>query len=97
MTIVIDTRIKKHIKGCIIGENNDVISIHLEDVEDTFHFDNELTAQDFLNTQAIERVGDKELRKGFFDYTDVEGEVHRYHINNVYRGRVTDYSEEVIK
>ncbi|MBO5373693.1 MAG: hypothetical protein J6A75_13390 [Lachnospiraceae bacterium] len=96
MAIVIDTRIKKYIKGCLIGENEDVISIHLEDVGDTFHFDDELVVQNFLNTQAIERVGDKELRKGFFDYTDAEGEIHRYHIKNVYRGRITDYEEEIV-
>ena len=37
-----------------------------------------METQEFLNKQAIERVGDPELRKGSFCYKNPEGEIHRY-------------------
>ena len=96
MSILIDKRIKKFVEGCLIGENEDVISFHLKDIDETFHFDSKVAAQDFLNKQAIERVGDPELRKGYFDYVNPEGEIHRYLIGKVQRGKIVSYIEEVI-
>lgn len=97
MSILIDKRIEKFVEGFLIGENEDVISIHLKDIDETFHFDNEVAAQDFLNKQAIERVGDLELRKEYFDYTDEEGLTHRYLLGRINRkGEIISYLEEVI-
>lgn len=96
MAILIDTRIQRFVEGCKLGENDDIISIRLIDIDETFHFDNELAAQNFLNKQTIERVGDKELRNGYFDYTDEYNTIHKYLIHNVSRGKITSYSEEVV-
>lgn len=93
MTILINTRIQRFVKGYLL-EN--IISIHLTDIDETFHFDNEVTAQEFLNRQAIERVGDKALRNGYFDYTDEYKTIHRYLINGLSRGEITSYSEQII-
>lgn len=66
MAILIDKRIQKYVEGFLYGENDEVISIHLKDIDETFWFDNEVAAQEFLNKQNVERVGDPELRKGSF-------------------------------
>lgn len=96
MAILIDTRIQRFVEGCLLGENEDIISIRLTDIDETFHFDNELVAQNFLNKQTIERVGDKELRTDYFDYTDEFGTTHRYLISKVSNGKITSYLEEVV-
>ena len=44
-----------------------------------------------------ERVGDKELRKGYFDYIDEYGDTHRYFINEVARGKILSFTEEIVK
>ena len=49
MAILIDTRIQRFVEGYLLGENNEVISIYLKDINETFHFDNELSAQNFIN------------------------------------------------
>lgn len=97
MAIVIDARIKSFVEGCLIGENNEAISILLKDIDETFWFEDEVAAQDFLNRQVTERVADKELRKGYFDYIDEYGETHRYFINEITRGKIISFTEEVIK
>ena len=97
MAIIIDARIKRFVEGCLIGENNEAISILLKDIDETFWFENEVSAQDFLNRQVTERVADKELRKGYFDYIDEYGEIHRYFINEITRGKIISFTEEVIK
>ena len=97
MAIVIDARIKRFVEGCLLGENNETISIRLKDVDETFCFFNEAEAQEFLNKQITERVADKELRKGYFDYTDECGETHRYFINEITRGKIVSFTEEIIK
>lgn len=96
MAILIDKRIQRFVEGYLLGENEEVISIHLNDIDETFYFDNELVAQNFINKQVIERVGDKELRTDYFDYIDEYGVIHRYLISNVSRGKITSYLEEVI-
>lgn len=96
MVILIDKRIEKFIKGYLLGENEDTISIYLTDIDETFYFDNEFTTQNFINKQAIERIGNKELRTGYFDYTDECGIIHRYIISNVSNGKITSYLEKII-
>lgn len=73
-----------------------VISIHLKDIDETFWFDGEVVTQEFLNKQAIERVGDPELRTDSFDYIDEEGLLHRYLLGGVNsKGEIISYMEEV--
>lgn len=97
MTIIIDARIKRFVEGCLLGENNETISILLKDIDETFWFENEVSAQEFLNKQVTERVADKELRKGYFDYKDEYGETHRYFINEVTRGKIVSFTEEIVE
>ena len=97
MSILIDKRIQKFVEGCLLGENNEAISIRLKDIDETFWFENEAEAQEFLNKQVTERVGDKELRKGYFDYMNECGEIHRYSINEVVRGKIVSFTEEIVK
>lgn len=97
MTILIDTRIKGFVEGCLFGENDETISIRLKDIDETFWFENEVAAQEFLTKQVTERVLDKELREGYFDYTDECGETHRYIINEVRRGKIISFTEEIVK
>ena len=78
MTILIDKRIQKYVEGFLHGENDEVISIHLKDIDETFWFNSDVEAQEFLNKQAMERVYNPELRKGSFCYKNPEGETHRY-------------------
>ena len=97
MAILIGTRIKRFVEGCLLGENDETISIRLNDIDETFWFENEVAAQEFLNKQVTERVADKELRKSYFDYTDEYGDIHRYFINEVVRGRIVSFTEEIVK
>lgn len=96
MTVQIDKRIQKYVEGFLHGENDEVISIYLKDIEETFWFDNEVAVQEFLNKQAIERVGDSELRTGLFYYTDTEKVLHKYSITVNKKGMITSYTEEII-
>ncbi len=96
MTILIDKRIQKYVEGFLYGENDEVITIHLNDIDETFWFDSEVEAQEFLNKQAIERVGDSELRKDSFCYKNQEGEIHRYLITVNKKGQIISYLEEVM-
>ena len=96
MAILIDKRIQKYIEGFLYGENDEIISIHLKDIDETFWFDNEVAAQDFLNKQAIERVGDPELRKNSFYYKNPEEEIHRYLITVNKKGQIVSYLKEVM-
>lgn len=95
MAILIDKRIQKYVEGFLYGENDEIISIHLNDIDETFWFDSEVETQEFLNKQAIERVGDPELRKGSFCYKNPEGEIHRYLIT-VKKGQIVSYLEEAM-
>ena len=96
MTILIDRRIQKYVEGFLHGENDEVISIHLKDIDETFWFDSEVAVQNFLNRQATERVGSPELRTDSFYYTDTEDVLHKYLITVNKKGMITSYAEEVI-
>ena len=97
MAILIDTRINRFVEGCLLGENDETISIRLKDIDETFWFENEVAAQEFLTKQVTERVGDNELRKGYFDYVDEYGDMHRYFINKTERGKILSFTEEIEK
>lgn len=96
MNILIDKRIQRFVVGELWGENDETICITLTDIDEAFWFSDEVSAQKFLRTQATERVYDKELRKGYFDYVDECGVTHRYHINKLVRGKIIEFTEEVI-
>lgn len=96
MAILIDKRIQKYVEGFLHGENDEIISIYLKDIDETFWFDSEVAAQDFLNEQAIERVRDPELRTDSFCYKNPEGEIHRYLITVNKKGQIVSYLEEVM-
>lgn len=96
MSILIDKRIQKYVEGFLHGENDEVISIHLNDIDETFWFDSYVEAQGFLNKQAIERVGNPELRVGSFYYMDTEEVLHKYSITVNKKGMITSYTENVI-
>lgn len=96
MAILIDTRIKRFVEGHLDADNENIMCIRLKDIDESFWFSDKVLAQEFLNIQAIERVYDKELRKGYFDYTDECGTIHRYYINKVERRKITSFKEEVI-
>jgi len=96
MAILIDKRIQKYIEGFLYGVNDEIISIHLKDIDETFWFDSGIEVQEFLNKQVIERVGDPELRKGSFCYKNQEGEIHRYLITVNKKGQIVSYLEEVM-
>lgn len=96
MAILVDKRIQKFVEGYQY-EDEKVISIHLKDIDETFWFDSEVVAQNFLNKQAIERIGNSELRTDSFDYTDEEGLLHRYLIGGVNKkGEIISYLEEIV-
>lgn len=96
MAILIDKRIQKFVEGFIHGENDEVISIHLKDIDETFWFDGEVQTQEFLNKQAIERFGDPELRTDSFYYKDTEDVLHKYLITVNKKGMITSYMEEIV-
>lgn len=96
MAILIDKRIQKYVEGFLHGENDEVISIHLKDIDETFWFDSEVEVEFFLNKQAIERVGDPELRTDSFYYIDTEEVLHKYLITVNKKGMITSYTEDVI-
>lgn len=96
MAILIDKRIQKFVEGFLHGESDEVISIHLKDIDETFWFDSEVEVQNFLNKQAIERVGDPELRTDSFYYIDTEEVLHKYLITVNKKGMITSYMEEIV-
>lgn len=96
MSILIDKRIQKYAEGFLHGENDEVISIHLKDIDETFWFDSEVEVQKFLNKQTIERVGKPELRMGSFYYTDTEGVLHKYLVTVNKKGMIISYMEEIV-
>ena len=96
MAILIDKRIQKYVEGFLHGENDEVISIHVKDIDETFWFDSDVEAQGFLNKQTIERVGDSKIIIGSFYYTDTEKVLHKYSITVNKKGMITSYTEEVI-
>lgn len=96
MAILIDKRIQRFVEGYLWGENEDTIGIRLKDIDETFWFKDEISAQKFVNEQALERVYDKELRNNYFDYINEYGEIHRYYIKELSKGKIISFKEEVV-
>ena len=44
MAILIDKRIQKYVEGFLHEESDEVISIHIKDIDDIFWFDSEVAA-----------------------------------------------------
>ena len=88
--VFIDTRLKSKIEyltNC---------SVRFKDMDDTFWFETYEELQEFLSKQSVERFYDKELRKGYFDYINENGETFRYFIE-VFRGKITSVREEYLE
>ena len=97
MGIIIDTRIQRFIVGYVMGEEDEnTICLWMNDIDESFHFEDEADAQAFLNNQVTERVGAKELRKAYFEYTNEHGEIQRYIIEKLNRGKIVKFTEDVI-
>lgn len=91
--MLIDSRIKRFVECTEFAES---ICIRLTDVDEAYWFTDEVQALDFIHTQARERVSDKELRKGYYDYQNEYGEIHRYLIKKVLRGKIEEFEEIVL-
>ena len=95
-SIIIDTRLKSKIEDFTDwsrGENDTSYSLKFKDIDDTFWFADDIALYDFLGRQISERFYDKDLRKGYFDYVNENGETLKYHIE-VSRGTVTSVRDE---
>lgn len=93
--IVMDSRLKKFAEETNIWKD-DVCSIFLKDIDETFWFNTPSELQEFVHVQARERFYDKSMRKGYFDYMNEHGETHRYHIEELMRGEIKKFREEVV-
>ncbi len=93
--MIIDKRMKKYISS-FIRWNEGVSSIHIQDIDETFWFDNNIALQDFLNKQIIERFSHKELRKGYFNYVNENGETLQYNILEIKSGKILNFETLII-
>lgn len=90
--IMVDKRLVKFIGSLMVwneSEPNECYSIHLNDIDETFWFNDKVELQEFVNAQASERFYDVELRKGEFAYINENNEKVVYIISDVSRGRLT--------
>lgn len=96
-SITIDGRLKSKIEDLTdwSKENNACYCVKFKDIEDSFWFGNDSDLYNFMGEQISERFYDKELRKGYFDYVNENGEAVRYHVE-VKRGTVTSIKDENI-
>ena len=99
MALVIDTRLKRFIKGTIFENPDgcDTVSMYVTDLDFSFQFDDKVKAQDFLNKQSTVRFYSDGKKDNFFDYEEVlpaGKEVHRYYIDKLYRGKIVSFREE---
>lgn len=78
---MIDTRLKKNIEEMMYYKNG-CCSVRFKDLNDTFWFEDKNELYNFLGNQISERYYDKELRKGYFDYTNEYNETFRYHVES---------------
>lgn len=94
-SIVIDRRLKSKIEELAEWDEN-VYYVRFKDLEDTFWFDDLNTLQDFLNQNSRERYYDKEVKLGYFTYTNENNEIFKYHVKSN-RGKLSLLSEEFYK
>lgn len=94
-SIFVDTRLKSKIENMIDYEN-EVCSIKFKDLDDTFWFRNKVELQEFIRVQEVERFYEKELRKGYFLYTNEHNEVFKYIVESL-RGKLNLIKEEFVE
>lgn len=87
-SLIIDSRLKRFV-GIDSWKNGEVYSVYLNDVDETFWFDDCIKLQEFLNTQTRERFYDSELREGRFSYVNENNDTIVYIIDSVARGRLS--------
>jgi hypothetical protein len=92
--IMIDTRMKNKVEA-MYKHSDKAYSIKFKDLDDTFWFGNVVDLQDFLNQVERERYYDKEVKKGYFTYTNEHGERFKYNVKSN-RGTLTLLNEEII-
>lgn len=96
ITFVMDSRMKRFVEGSIL---DNVVMIRLKDIGESFSFSDKAEAQSFITTQCSERFGVESLKDGYFDYIEEYAntyEIHRYHIEQLKRGKIVEYREEVL-
>lgn len=91
MGVVVDRRLVRFIRSLMEWEN-DVYSVTLSDLDETFWFNSFADLQEFLNKQAVERFYEDELKKGYFEYVNDNGEKLKYSITKLNRGRIVDFT-----
>lgn len=92
--VSVDKRIKRFVSNITEWEN-DICSVLLVDIDETFWFNSKSELQEFLNTQSRERVYDKELRNGYFEYTNENNEKIVYNILKLHRGKIIEFETEI--
>ena len=93
-SIIIERKMKNKVES-MYKHSDKAYSIKFKDLDDTFWFDSVVDLQDFLNQVERERYYDKEVKKGYFTYTNEHGERFKYNVKSN-RGALTLLSEEFI-
>lgn len=93
--ISIDSRLKSKIEN-IESWDQGSCSLKFKDLDDTFWFKDEIDLQEFIRNQERERFYDKELRKGYFLYTNEHDETFKYTVE-ANRGKLTLVKEEFVE
>ena len=93
-SIIIGRKMKNRIEEAY-KFNDNAYSIRFKDLKDTFWFSSIADLQDFINQVERERYYDKEVKKGYFTYTNEHGERFKYNVKSN-RGALTLLSEEFI-
>ena len=94
-SVVVDRRLKNKIEEFSEWEKG-IYSVKFKDLIDTFWFDDADTLQDFLNQHSRERYYNKEVRKGYFLYTNEHNEIFKYTVESN-RGKLTLISEDFLE
>lgn len=93
--IMVDKRMMRFIQS-LCEWQEDVWSVTITDLDETFWFTGKEKVQEFLNNQVTERFGDRALRKGYFDYVNDHQETERYIIEVVLRGKIVAFRTEIL-
>ena len=94
--ILVNPRLKNKIETLMdLSQDESCLMVKFKDLEDAFFFSSDAELQEFLRKQEAERFFDRELRKGYFDYTNENNETIRYHVESK-RGTLKLLREEFI-
>ena len=93
-SIIIGRKMKNRIEEAY-KFNDNAYSIRFKDLKDIFWFSSIADLQDFINQVERERYYDKEVKKGYFTYTNEHGERIKYNVKSN-RGALTLLNEEII-